>query len=95
MEEQRIWIKIILLIILLFLSAFFSAAEAALTSLKRIHIGREIRKKDSKEAKLLRLWLKNPNELLATLLLGKTAIYVFLVYISVMLAESHYNAFDY
>lgn len=93
MEEQRIWIKIILLIILLFLSAFFSAAEAALTSLKRIHIGGEIREKDSKEAKLLRLWLKNPNELLATLLLGKTAIYVFLVYISVMLAESHYNLF--
>ena len=92
MEEQRIWVKIILLIILLFLSAFFSAAEAALISLKRIHIG-DIKEKNSKEGTLLKLWLKNPNELLTTLLLGKTAVYVLSVSTAVMLAESYYNSF--
>lgn len=92
MEGQRIWIKIILLFILLFLSAFFSAAEAALISLKRIHIG-DIKEKNSKEGILLKLWLKNPNELLTTLLLGKTTVYVFSVFTAVMIAENYYNLF--
>ena len=63
----------------MFLSAFFSGAVTALSSLRRIHMGMENREKDSKEEKLLKLWLKNPNELLTTLLFGKTMVYVLLI----------------
>ena len=91
MEEQRIWIKIILWFAVLFLSAFFSAAVTALSSLRRIHVGGENNKKDSKEEKLLRLWLKNPNELLITLLFGKTVIYIFLIGMSILLFKDCYK----
>lgn len=92
MEEQRIWVKVILLLTLLFLSAFFSAAEAALTSLKRIHIG-DIKGKNSKEGALLKLWLKNPNELLTTLLFGKTVVYILFVMLSMILSENYHKIF--
>ena len=91
MEEQRIWIKIILWFAVLFLSAFFSAAVTALSSLRRIHVGGENNKKDSKEEKLLRLWLKNPNELLTTLLFGKTLIYIFMIGMSILLFKDCYK----
>ena len=91
MEEQRIWIKIILWFAVLFLSAFFSAAVTALSSLRRIHVGGENNKKDSKEKKLLRLRLKNPNELLTTLLFGKTVIYIFLIGMSILLFKDCYK----
>ena len=91
MEEQRIWIKVILWFAVLFLSAFFSAAVTALTALGRIHGGGENNKKDSKEEKLLRLWLKNPNELLTTLLFGKTVIYIFLIGMSILLFKDCYK----
>ena len=91
MEEQRIWIKVILWFAVLFLSAFFSAAVTALSSLRRIHVGGENNKKDSKEEKLLRLWLKNPNELSTTLLFGKTVIYIFLIGMSILLFKDCYK----
>lgn len=49
-----------------------------------------IENKNSKEEMLLRLWLKNPNELLATLLFGKTVIYLLLISISTILVEKYY-----
>ena len=94
MEGQRIWIKVILLVAVLFLSAFFSAAVTALSSLRRIHVGGENNKKDSKEEQLLRLWLKNPNELLTTLLFGKTVAYIFLIGMSILLFKDYYKIFE-
>lgn len=46
--------------------------------------------KNSKEEMLLALWLKNPNELLATLLFGKTVVYLLLISISTVLIEQYY-----
>ena len=46
----------ILLLALLFCLGFFSAAETALTSLRRIHIG-DTKQKNKKEIVLLNLWL--------------------------------------
>ena len=94
MEGQRIWIKVILLVGVLFLSTFFSAAVTALSSLRRIHVGGENNKKDSKEEQLLRLWLKNPNELLTTLLFGKTVVYIFLIGMSILLFKDYYKIFE-
>ncbi len=78
----------------MFISAFFSAAVTALSSLRRIHMGMEEREKDSKEEKLLRLWLKNPNELLTTLLFGKTVVYILSVQISMELFKDCYKALN-
>lgn len=89
MVEHKTWIKMILLLILLFCSAFFSAAETALSSLRRIHMG-DAKKKNKKEVILLNLWLKNPNELLATLLFGKTVSYLLLISITALLLENYY-----
>lgn len=90
MEEQKIWLKIVLLLILLFFSGFFSASETGLSSLRRVHIG-NIKNENSKEAVLLRLWLKNPNELLATLLFGKTIINLLLISIIIVLFQGLYK----
>lgn len=92
MEGQKIWLKIILLLILLFFSGFFSAAETALSSLRRIHIGNS-KNENTKESELLGLWLKNPNELLATLLFWKTVIYLLLISILTMFFEKVYFKF--
>ena len=54
-------------------------------------MGGENNKKDSKEEKLLKLWLKNPNELLTTLLFGKTVIYIFLIGMSILLFKDCYK----
>lgn len=89
MEGQKIWLKIISLLILLFFSGFFSAAETALASLRRVHIG-NLKNENTKESELLALWLKNPNELLATLLFGKTVAYLLLVSITTMFLEQLY-----
>lgn len=89
MDDQRIWIKVILLLVLLFCLGFFSAAETALTSLRRIHIG-DTKQKNKKEIVLLNLWLKNPNELLVTLLFGKTISYLLLISTTTLLLENYY-----
>ena len=65
--------EIALLIVLIGLSAFFSASETALTSFRRVYIG-EI--KDKKKVKLLKEWLAKPNEYLTTILLGNNIVNV-------------------
>ncbi len=79
----------ILLLALLFCLGFFSASETALTSLRRIHIG-DTKQKNKKEIVLLNLWLKNPNELLVTLLFGKTISYLLLISTTTLLLENYY-----
>ena len=74
---------------------FFSAAVTALSSLRRIHMGMEDKAKDSREERLLRLWLKNPNELLTTLLFGKTVVYILLIEISLILFKNYYEIFNF
>lgn len=74
---------------------FFSAAVTALSSLRRIHMGMEDKAKDSREERLLRLWLKNPNELLTTLLFGKTVVYILLIEISLILFKDCYEIFNF
>ena len=78
-----------MLLALLFCLGFFSAAETALTSLRRIHIG-DTKQKNKKEIVLLNLWLKNPNELLVTLLFGKTISYLLLISTTTLLLENYY-----
>ena len=83
MEEFRFWLEIIVLIVLIAFSAFFSASETALTSLKRTTISGV---KEKKKARLLKEWLKNPNEFLTTILLGNNVVNIGATTLATMLA---------
>lgn len=65
--------NIIILVVLILLSGFFSASETALTAFKASDI-EEIEKKNKRVASLLKKWLKNPNEILTGMLLGNNIV---------------------
>lgn len=67
---------LILLVILILLSGFFSAAETALTAFSSIHL-EEISEKSPKKGELLKQWLKKPTEILTGLLLGNNIVNIF------------------
>lgn len=62
-----ILVKLAILLVLLFVTMFFTAAETSLTALRRSQIKRLIKEKGCSG---LSAWLKNPNSLLATTLVG-------------------------
>ncbi|MFA6709550.1 MAG: DUF21 domain-containing protein, partial [Fusobacterium sp.] len=63
----------VLLIILIIFSGVFSASETALTAFKSISL-EEINYKNPKKGKMLKEWLKKPNEMLTALLLGNNIV---------------------
>lgn len=69
MEENSILLNLILLIILIGISAFFSASETSLTSLKHIHM-KEVKERDPKKANLFKKWFDSPNSFITAMLLG-------------------------
>ncbi|MBS4535277.1 HlyC/CorC family transporter [Clostridium sp. D2Q-14] len=73
MAGNFILIRIIFLIILLILSAFFSSSETALVGLKIAEI-RQLREKDEKKAKLLERIKKRINIILSTILVGNNLV---------------------
>lgn len=64
---------VILLIILISLSAFFSASETALTAFNRSKL-KMIAEKNQHKANLLKGWVKRPNEILTSLLIGNNIV---------------------
>lgn len=66
-------IQLVLLIILLYFSSFFSSAETALMSLSRIRV-RHMVEEDSKNAKIIAGLLESPNKLLSTILVGNNLV---------------------
>jgi len=91
LEEKIISIDIVLLIVMLFFTAFLSTAESALLSLRQIHLIDGDNEKNVKEEKLLKLWLKNPNELLTTLLFVKTILCSFLIFLEINLIRQFFE----
>ena len=92
MEEKRILLNVVLLLVLLFFTSFLSAAESALSSLKQIHLKSDSKEKEvTRESELLKLWLENPNELLTTLLFIKTISYSSMVFTGVYLIKKIYE----
>lgn len=61
------------LIISLLCSAFFSAAETALTSMSKLHIKKAI-EHQGKDAAVLEKWVKNSDSILIFLLIGNTLV---------------------
>ncbi|MFK4784883.1 hemolysin family protein [Fusobacterium sp. MFO224] len=64
---------LVLLIVLIILSGVFSASETALTAFKSISL-EEISDKNPKTGKMLKEWLKKPNDMLTALLLGNNIV---------------------
>jgi len=92
LEEKRILLNVVLLLVLLFFTSFLSAAESALSSLKQIHLKSDSKEKEvTRESELLKLWLENPNELLTTLLFIKTISYSSMVFTGVYLIKKIYE----
>ncbi|WP_291258980.1 hemolysin family protein [Fusobacterium sp.] len=66
--------NIVLLIVLILLSGFFSASETALTSFRSTNLEKFEDNKEEKKIELLKKWLKNPNEMLTGLLVGNNVV---------------------
>jgi CBS domain containing-hemolysin-like protein len=69
------WVELIALIILLFLSAFFSSTETALTAIGKARVRRLVEEKKKGAVRLERL-LSEPQRFLATILLGNNLVNV-------------------
>lgn len=65
--------NLFLLIILIVLSGIFSASETALTSFKSSEL-EAVREKSPKKEKMLKEWLRRPNDMLTALLLGNNLV---------------------
>lgn len=72
MEPDGTW-QVIVLIILLLMSAFFSASETALTSLSKIRI-RHMVEEGVKGADKIEKLISNPNKLLGSILIGNNIV---------------------
>lgn len=64
-------LSLIVLLILISASCFFSATETALTSLDRFRVKTLI---EEKKIKALKMWVEHPNKLLAAILVGNTIV---------------------
>ncbi|MGT2754434.1 hemolysin family protein [Streptococcus ovis] len=71
--SQTIYIKIIVLLILTLLNAFFSASEMALVSLNRSRVEQKAEEGDKRFIRLAKV-LENPNHFLSTIQVGITFI---------------------
>ena len=72
MEQQYIW-QLIILVILISLSAFFSSAETALTSISKLHF-RHLAKQEVPNARKVLELLDEPNRLLGAILVGNNIV---------------------
>jgi CBS domain containing-hemolysin-like protein len=64
---------LIILVIFLFLSAFFSGAETALTSLGKLKV-KELMQKGEKWKKTIAIWIEDPNKILTTILIANNVV---------------------
>lgn len=72
MEDPPL-IRWILLVIFLVFSAIFSGSETALTSLSKIKV-KNLQEKLGEKGEILSLWLKHPDRLLTTILIGNNFV---------------------
>lgn len=81
---------VILLVILVGMSAFFSASETALTAFNRGKL-KEVAEKSDRTAELLKIWLKRPNEMLTALLIGNNIVNILASSIATTVAIQTYG----
>lgn len=71
--ESKLIVQLVILVILIMGSAFFSATETALMSLSKIRL-RHMADSGSKKAKMVETLKQEPNKLLGSILLGNNAV---------------------
>lgn len=87
MMELDVWIGLPLLIIL---SGFFSASETALTALKRRDLV-DVDDKHPKISKLLKTWIKSPNNMLTAILIGNNIVNIYAASLATSFALKYFN----
>jgi Mg2+/Co2+ transporter CorB len=85
LSQSEAIIFIIILVSLVFLSAFFSAAETGLMAINRYRLKHKARKKKSAAALILQL-LKRPDRLLGAILIGNNCANIFASALATLLA---------
>ena len=73
MSEPDLYIQLLFIIILIGLSAFFSASETAFISFGKHHF-QKILEKDARKARRLIFWFNNPQQVLVTALVGNNIV---------------------
>ncbi len=81
---------VVLLVICLFLSAFFSSSETAFTSLQRIRIEHLVDNKVKRANRVAKM-IKQPEKLLSTILLGNNLVNTAAAVLATVLAVSFWG----
>jgi CBS domain containing-hemolysin-like protein len=89
--EVSIAIQLVVLVVLLFLSGFFSGSETALVSVNKLRI-RKLAEERVKGARAANDLLQKPNRMLATILLGNNLINVLAAAIATNLAITFFGS---
>ncbi len=83
--------QLIIIGVLLLLSAFFSSAETALTTVNKLRI-RSLAEDEVKEAVLVNRLIENPSKMFSAILIGNTIVKLSASSIATALAIHHYNS---
>lgn len=73
MKSGDLWIQVAILVVLVFISGFFSASETALTSISRLRV-RHLKEEGVKGAAVLEKLIDEPKKLLSTILVGNNVV---------------------
>lgn len=92
MDIESLIAKLFLLLIFLFLSAFFSGSETAYFSLSKILL-LQLEERESRKARRVVKLMRNPRRLLITILTGNTIVNVALATIAALLTSDISHAF--
>ena len=84
-------IKLIVLLVLLLLSAFFSSAETAFTTVKKVRLN-VLKEEGNKRASLVLKILDNPGKMLSTILIGNNIVNITASALSTMLATDLFGS---
>jgi len=90
MSDPELFCNIIYIVILVVLSAFFSASEAAFISLNKYHI-QKLMDINKKRASQLEFWIKHPRKILITTLVGNNIVNILASIIAATLSNKVFH----
>src|SRR5690554_1274411 len=82
--------EILFLVVSLVLSGFFSGSEAALLSLPH-EKAKQIAEEHGIDSWAIKMWLKKPNDILTTILVGNNFINIFIASVSTAIAQRYFQ----
>lgn len=85
------YLYVVVLVILVLLSGFFSASETALTAFRSIHLEKFVDEKKDNVVVLLKKWLKDPNPMLTGLLIGNNIVNIMASSIATVVMATYFG----